>query len=91
MANKHAALRRAQTTKKYGFVPDQLITDDLRSYGSRRHDVLSARHGAGEVEEQPRREFASADPTQELKCSVSRAQAQRKDFCQLTLRLQRLQ
>ena len=39
----------AQTSKKkYGFVPDQLITDDLRSYAAAAHDLgISARHERG--------------------------------------------
>jgi transposase-like protein len=35
--NKHAALKlMGRLLKKYGFVPDQLITDDLRSYAAAR-------------------------------------------------------
>jgi transposase-like protein len=34
--------------KKYGFVPDQWITDDLRSYVAAAHDLgISARHERG--------------------------------------------
>src|SRR3984957_2334694 len=33
--NKHAALKlMRKLLKKYGFVPDRMITDDLRSYGA---------------------------------------------------------
>jgi putative transposase len=33
--NKHAALKlMRKLLKKYGFVPDQLVTDDLRSYAA---------------------------------------------------------
>jgi putative transposase len=47
--NKHAALKLMRTLlKKYGFVPDQLITDDLRSYVAAAHDLgISARHERG--------------------------------------------
>ena len=38
--NKHAALKLMRKLfKKYGFVPDRLITDDLRSYGAAAHDL----------------------------------------------------
>ena len=47
--NKHAALKlMRRLLKKYGFVPDQLITDDLRSYAAAAHDLgISARHERG--------------------------------------------
>ena len=35
--------------KKYGFVPDRLITDDLRSYGAAAHDLgIDSRHERGQ-------------------------------------------
>jgi transposase-like protein len=38
--NKHAALKlMRKLLKKYGFVPERLITDDLRSYGAAAHDL----------------------------------------------------
>src|SRR5450631_860680 len=43
--NKHAALKlMRKLLKKYGFVPDRLITDDLRSYGAGAHDLGIERH-----------------------------------------------
>ena len=47
--NKHAALKlMRKLLKKYAFVPDQLITDDLRSYAAAAHDLgISARHEHG--------------------------------------------
>jgi putative transposase len=47
--NKHAALKLTRTLlKKCGFVPDRLITDDLRSYGAAAHDLgISTRHERG--------------------------------------------
>ena len=37
--NKHAALTlMRKLLKKYGFVPDQLITDDFRSHAAAAHD-----------------------------------------------------
>ena len=43
--NKHAALKlMRKLLKKYGFVPDRLITDDLRSYGAAAHDLGIENH-----------------------------------------------
>jgi len=50
--NKHAALKlMRKLLKKCGFVPDRLITDDLRSYGAAAHDLgISTRHERGRAE-----------------------------------------
>jgi putative transposase len=47
--NKHAALKlMRKLLKKYGFVPDLLIADDLRSYGAAAHDLgIESRHERG--------------------------------------------
>jgi putative transposase len=47
--NKHAALKlMRKLLKKYGFVPDRLITDDLRSYGAAARDLgIEDRHERG--------------------------------------------
>jgi len=47
--NKHAALKlMRKLLKKYGFVPDRLITNDLRSYGAAAHDLgIERRHERG--------------------------------------------
>ena len=47
--NKHAAMKlMRKLLKKYGFVPDQLITDDLRSYGAAAHELgIASRHERG--------------------------------------------
>ena len=47
--NKHAALKlMRKLLKKCGFVPDRLITDDLRSYAAAAHDLgRGARHERG--------------------------------------------
>jgi putative transposase len=43
--DKHAALKlMRRLLKKYGFVPDRLITDDLRSYGAAAHDLGIEKH-----------------------------------------------
>ncbi len=50
--NKHAALKlMLKLLKKCGFVPDRLITDDLRSYAAAAHHLgISARHERGRRE-----------------------------------------
>jgi putative transposase len=47
--NKRAALKlMRKLLKKYGFVPDKLVTDDPRSYGAAAHDLgISNRHERG--------------------------------------------
>ena len=47
--NKRAALKlMRKLLKKYGFVPDKLVTDDLRSYAAAVHDLgISNRHDRG--------------------------------------------
>jgi putative transposase len=47
--NKHSALKlMRKLLKKYGFVPDRLITDDLRSYSAAAQDLgISGRHERG--------------------------------------------
>jgi putative transposase len=44
--NSRAALKlMRKLLKKYGFVPDRLITNDLRSYGAAAHDLgIESRH-----------------------------------------------
>jgi transposase-like protein len=48
--NKHAALKLMRKfLMKYGFVPDRLITDDLRSYGAAARDLgIEHRHERGQ-------------------------------------------
>ena len=47
--NKHAALKlMRKLLKKYGFIPDLLITDDLRSYGAAARELgIEKHHGRG--------------------------------------------
>ena len=48
--NTHAALKlMRKLLKKYGFVPDRMITDDLRSYGAAARDLgIESRHERGQ-------------------------------------------
>ena len=47
--NKHAAMKlMRKLLRKYGFVPDQLVTDDLRSYGAAAQELgIASRHERG--------------------------------------------
>ena len=46
--NKRAALKLMRKLKKYGFVPDKLVTDELRSYAAAVHDLgIAKRHERG--------------------------------------------
>src|ERR1019366_8892479 len=47
--NKQAALKlMRKLLKRYGFVPDKIVTDELRSYGAAAHDLgISSRHERG--------------------------------------------
>jgi putative transposase len=47
--NKHAAMKlMRKLLRKYGFVPDQVVTDDLRSYGAAAHELgIASRHERG--------------------------------------------
>jgi putative transposase len=47
--NKRAALKlMRKLLKKYGFVPDKLVTDDLKSYSAAAHDLgIAKRHERG--------------------------------------------
>ena len=62
--NKRAALKlMRKLLKKYGFVPDKLVTDDLRSYAAAAGDFgITRRHERGRWRNN-RAEFASTDPT----------------------------
>ena len=47
--NKHAALKLIRKLlKKYAFIPERLVTDDLRSYGAAVRDLrIESRHERG--------------------------------------------
>jgi putative transposase len=84
--NKRAALKlMRKLLKKYGFVPDKLVTDELRSYTAATHDLgIAKRHERGrwrnETTERTirinRRDDGSA------RCKLSRVPDRRKDFSQ---------
>ena len=79
--DKHAALKlMRKLLKKYGFVPDLLITDDLRSYGAAaRHLGIAKHHQRGRWRNN--RAENSHQPTRRRECKMqgfkSRGSAQR--------------
>ena len=81
--DKRAALKLLRKLlKKMAFVPDKLVTDDLRSYGaaarelgmSRRHERGRWRNNRAENSHQPTRR-------RERRCRGSRVRDQPNDFC----------
>jgi len=78
--NRHAALRlMRKLLKKYGFVPEKLITDDLRSpqpviWGSR-----TAMNAVGGETIELRTHISRPDE-ENARCNVSRDRAQPSDF-----------
>jgi transposase-like protein len=82
--NKRAALKlMRKLLKKYCFVPDNLITDDLRSYAAapenlESQNAMSAADGAT-IE---RRIRISRPGDENTRCKVSRAPDRHKDFSQ---------
>ena len=86
--NKRAALKlMRKLLKKYGFVPDKLVTDDLRSYSAAASDLgLSKRHERGRWHNN--RAENSHQPTRrrERRMQGFSLQDQPKDFSQLTQR-----
>jgi putative transposase len=77
--NKRAALKlMRKLLKKYGFVPDKLVTDDLRSYAAAAgHLGIATRHERGQ--------WRNNRPDDEnARCRVSRVRVQPKNFSQPT-------
>ena len=91
--NKHAALKlMRKLLKKCGFVPDRLITDDLRSYGAAAHDLGLARamSAVGGRTTAPRIRISRPDAGS-ARCSPSRAGLSAKISLRSRCRLQHLQ
>ena len=84
--NKRATLKlMRKLLKKYGFVPDKLVTDDLKSYAAAAGDLeITRRHsvvGGATIE---RRTHINRPDDENTRCSVSNVRGQPKDFSQLT-------
>jgi hypothetical protein len=85
--NKHAALKlMRKLLKKYGFVPDRLITDDCARMPPPPMilALAPAMSAVGGRTIAPRIRISRPDAGS-ARCSASRARAQRKDFSPLTL------
>jgi transposase-like protein len=84
--NKRAALKLIRKLlKKYGFVPDKLVTDDLRSYAAAASDLgIARRHERGRWRNN--RAENSHQPTRrrEYKMQGFKCRDRPKDFSQLT-------
>ena len=80
--NKYAALKlMRKLLKNYGFIPDRLVTDDLRSYGAAARDLgIQNRHERGRWRNN--RAANSHQPTRrrERRCGASRARVQPSYF-----------
>jgi transposase-like protein len=82
--NKHAALKlMRKLLRKYSFVPDRMITDDLRSYGVAARDLgIESHHDAVDgITIGPRIRISPPDEGR-ARCSASRAQAQPRSSSQ---------
>jgi transposase-like protein len=82
--NKHAALKlMRELLKKYGVMPDKIVTDDLRSHGAAALELgISDHRSAGDGATIGRRIRISQPDEGRGKCTVSRAWDPRKDFSQ---------
>jgi hypothetical protein len=71
--------------KKYGFVPDKLVTDDLRFYWAAVHDlgISIATSAVDGATIEPKTRINRPDDKHAI-CRASRARVQPKDFSQLT-------
>ena len=82
--NKAAALKlMRKLLKKYGLMPDKIVTDDLRSYGAAARELGSQIiMSAGDGATIGRRIRVSQPDEGRGKCTASRARDPRKDFSQ---------
>jgi putative transposase len=84
--NKHAALKlMRKLLRKYAFVPERLVTDDLRSYGAAARALgLERLHERGRWRNN-RAEIRIRQPDDgSARCNASRALALRRNFSQPT-------
>src|SRR5277367_5780130 len=80
--NKPAALKlMRKLLKKCGFVPDRMITDDLRSYGAAARELgIESRHERGQWRTTAPRTRISRPDAGSARCNASRARAQLRSF-----------
>src|SRR5450432_202309 len=83
--NKLAALKlMRKLLKKYCFVPDRMITDDLRSYGAAARDLgIDSHHERGRWKNNRAENSHQPPDGGSARCSVSKARAQPRDSSQL--------
>jgi putative transposase len=84
--NKHAALKlMRKLLKKYAFVPERLVTDDLRSYTPAARDLgIEHLHERGRWKTIGLRTRISRPDGGSARCNVSRAPAPRRNSSQPT-------
>ena len=84
--NKRAALKlMRKLLKKYGFVADRLVTDDLRAYRAAADDLgIASRHDRGRWRNN--RAENSLQPTRRRECKMQgfKSVGSRNDFSQRT-------
>jgi putative transposase len=82
--NKRAALKlMRKLLKKYCFVPDKLITDDMRSYAAAASDLgIAKRHERGRWRNNRAENSINQPGDENARCKVSRAPDRHKDFVQ---------
>ena len=80
--NKHAALKlMRKLLKKYAFVPERLVTDDLRSYSAAVRELgIEGRHERGRWKNNRARIRISRRGGRSARCSGSRARVQPRNF-----------
>src|SRR5271165_3885836 len=79
--NKHAALKlMRKLLKKYAFVPERLVTDDLRSYGTAVRELGIERHHQRGRWKNNRAENSHQPTRRRARCSGSRARVQPRNF-----------
>ena len=84
--NKHAALKlMRKLLKKYAFVPERLVTDDLRSYSAAVRELgIERRHERGRWKNNRAEDLHQPTRRRERKMQCSRAQVQPRNFFQPT-------
>jgi len=84
--DKRAALKLLRKLlKKMAFVPDKLVTDDLRSYGAAARELgLSRRHERGRWRNNRARTRINRPDDGSARCRGSRVRDQPNDFCPST-------
>ena len=82
--NKHAALKRMRKPlRKYAFVPERLVTDDLRSYSAAVHVLgIERRHERGRWKNNRAEIRINQRGGGSARCSGSRARIQPGNSCQ---------